>query len=120
MNQFNFIGRLTKDPELRYTTGQTAVCEFNIAITKDKNHSDFPRLKCFGKEAENFEKFKKKGDLVGITGHITTGSYEKDGKRIFTQDLIADRIEYLSSAKDPVPNTEYFQNGDDGNGNFDF
>ena len=112
MNCCVFIGRLTRDPELRYTAGQMAVCEFNIAVKRDKDNSDFPRFKAFGKEAENFEKFKKKGDLVGITAHVKTGSYEKDGKTIYTQDLIADRIEYLSSKTEPVPDKEFFSDID--------
>lgn len=99
MNSFILIGRLTKNPELRYTAGQTAVCDFNIAIKRDKENSDFPRIKCFGKEAENLERFKKKGDLIAIAGHVRTGSYLKDGATVYTQDLIADRIEYLASGK---------------------
>lgn len=115
MNTLIFIGRLTKTPEVKYTTGQVAVCEFNIAIDRGKDGADFPRLKAFGKEAENLERYKKRGDLIGIQGHIKTGSYEKDGKTFYTQDLIADRIEYLSSKKEaePTPNAEYF-------GGFDF
>lgn len=100
MNNVILIGRLTKDPELRYTAGQTAVCDFNIAIKRDKENSDFPRLKCFGKEAENLERFKKKGDLIAILGHVRTGSYLKDGATVYTQDLIADRIEYLASKQE--------------------
>lgn len=120
MNTLIFIGRLTKDPEVKYMTNQTAVCEFNIAIDRGKDGADFPRLKAFGKEAENLERFKKRGDLIGIQGHVKTGSYEKDGKTIYTQDLIADRIEYLTSKREtkaeargetePTPNGEYFGN----------
>lgn len=120
MNTLIFIGRLTKDPEVKYMTNQTAVCEFNIAIDRGKDGADFPRLKAFGKEAENLERFKKRGDLIGIQGHVKTGSYEKDGKTIYTQDLIADRIEYLTSKREtkaeahgetePTPNAEYFGN----------
>lgn len=109
MNTFNLIGRLTRDPELRYTAGQTAVCDFTIAVKRDKDNSDFPRIKAFGKEAENLEKFKKKGDLIGISGHIKTGTYLKDGKTVYTQDLIADRIEYLTKSEaEPVPDLETF------------
>lgn len=107
MNNCTFTGRLTRDPELKYTANsQMAVCEFNIAIGRGKDKgTDFPRFKAFGKEAENLEKFKKKGDLIGIEAHVRTGSYEKDGKTIYTMDLIADRIEYLTKAE-PTPPTE--------------
>lgn len=114
MNTFIFIGRLTKNPELRYTPDQKAACEFNIAIDRGKDKgADFPRIKAFGREAENLERFKKRGDLIGIQGHIKTGSYEKDGKTVYFQDLIADRIEYLTSKKEnaetePTPNAEFF------------
>ena len=109
MNNCVFIGRLIKDPELKYTpNSQMAVCEFNIAIGRGKDKgTDFPRFKAFGKEAENLEKFKKKGDQIGIEAHVRTGSYEKDGKTIYTMDLIADRIEYLAkSDKEPTPPAE--------------
>lgn len=114
MNTVLFIGRLTKDPEVRYTAEkQMAVCDFTIAVARGKDkESDFPRFRCFGKEAENLERFKKKGDLIGITGHVRTGSYLKDGTTVYTQDLIADRIEYLASSgkkeEEPAPNAEFF------------
>lgn len=109
MNKCVFIGRLTRDPELKYTSNsQMAVCEFSIAIDRGKDKgADFPRFKALGKEAENLEKFKKKGDQIGIEAHIRTDSYEKDGRTVYTQDLIADRIEYLTkSEKEPAPSAE--------------
>lgn len=103
MNSVVLIGRLTKDPELRYTSGtQMAVATFTLAIDrgKDKNGeskgADFPRVMVFGKSAENCEKFLKKGRLVGIQGRIRTGSYENDyGNKVYTTDVIADRVEFL-------------------------
>lgn len=113
MNKCIFIGRLTRDPELKYTANsQTAVCEFNIAIDRGKDKgADFPRFKAFGKEAENLEKFKKKGDLIGIEAHVRTGSYEKDGRTEYVQEHIADRIEYLTKAE-PTPPTELTPSAD--------
>jgi single-strand DNA-binding protein len=107
MNKVELIGRLTKDPELRYTTDQTAVCNFNVAvdrIPKDKG-ADFPGIKVFGKQAENCEKYLKKGRLVGIEGRLQTGVYEKDGRKIYTTDVVAERVEFLEFVKEePVPN----------------
>ncbi len=98
MNNVSLIGRLTKDPEVRYTEQQLAVARFNIAIDrigKDKG-ADYPNIVVFGKQAENCEKYLSKGKKVGITGHIQTGSYEKDGQKIYTTDIVADRIEFLT------------------------
>lgn len=100
MNSVALIGRLTRDPEVRWTQDQMAIASFSIAIdrpprkdgTKD---TDFPRITVFGRAAENCEKYLKKGRLVGITGRIQTGSYEKDGVKVYTTDVVADRVEFL-------------------------
>ena len=102
MNSVGLIGRLTRDPEVRYTSqSQMAVCSFTIAIDRpsrqgEERKADFPRITVFGKQAENCEKFLKKGRLVGIQGRIQTGSYtNKDGVTVYTTDVIADRVEFL-------------------------
>lgn len=102
MNSVVLIGRLTKEPEVRYISdNQTAVATFTIAIDRgnDKNGesrgTDFPRVSVFGRQAENCERFLDKGRLVGIQGRIQTGSYDKGGQKVFTTDIIADRIEFL-------------------------
>ena len=102
MNSVVLIGRLTKDPETRYTSGtQMAVCTFAVAIDRparkdEEKKTDYPRVIVFGKQAENCERFLKKGRLVGIQGRIQTGSYQdKDGKTVYTTDVIADRVEFL-------------------------
>ena len=98
MNNVTLIGRLTKDPEIRYTEQQLAVVRFNIAIDrigKDKG-ADFPSIVVFGKQAENCEKWLHKGRLVAIQGHIQTGNYtNKDGNKVYTTDVVADRVEFL-------------------------
>lgn len=114
MNSVVLIGRLTKDPELRYTSGtQMAVATFTLAIDrgKDKNGeskgADFPRVMVFGKSAENCEKFLKKGRLVGIQGRIRTGSYENDyGNKVYTTDVIADRVEFLEWGDKPQESSQ--------------
>ena len=95
------IGRLTKDPEVRYTSGtQMAVCTFTIAIDRPvkagaEKQTDYPRVTCFGKQAENCERFLAKGRLVGVQGRLQTGSYEKNGATVYTTDVVADRVEFL-------------------------
>jgi single-strand DNA-binding protein len=102
MNSVVLIGRLTKDPEVAYTSGtQMAVAKFNLAIDRPvkaggERHTDFPRVTVFGKQAENCEKFIKKGSLVGIQGRLQTGNYEGKNGTVYTTDVIADRVEFLS------------------------
>ena len=102
MNSVVLIGRLTRDPETRYTSGsQMAVCTFSIAIDRvarqgEEKKTDFPRITVFGKQAENCERFLKKGRLVGIQGRLQTGSYtNKDGATVYTTDVVAERVEFL-------------------------
>lgn len=104
MNNVSLIGRLTRDPEVRYTDKQMAVAAFTLAVNRPlvsgkEQKADFIRIKCFGKIAELVEKYLSKGRQVGIQGRIQTGSYEdKDGKTVYTTDVIADKIEFLGSS----------------------
>lgn len=102
MNSVVLIGRLTRDPEIRYTAGtQMAVATFTVAIDRPvragaEKQTDFPRVTVFGKQAENCERFLAKGRLVGVQGRIQTGSYtNKDGATVYTTDVVADRVEFL-------------------------
>ena len=85
MNSVVLIGRLTRDPEVRYTQDQMAIARFSVAIDRPvtagkEKQTDFPNVVVFGKQAENCERFLSKGRLVGIQGRIQTGSYtNKDG-----------------------------------------
>lgn len=98
MNRVELIGRLTADPEVRYTSAtNTAIATFTVAIdrpTKDKQ-TDFPRVKVIGKPAENCEKYLKKGRLVGIEGSIETGDYESNGKKVYFTNVLASRVEFI-------------------------
>ena len=105
MNTVVLIGRLTKDPEVRYISeSQMAVATFTVAIDRpvkqgQEKKADFPRVTVFGKQAENCERFLAKGRLVGIRGRIQTGSYtNKDGATVYTTDVIADKVEFLEWA----------------------
>ena len=102
MNSCVLIGRLTKDPEVRYTSeSQMAVATFTVAIDRPvragkEKQTDFPRVTVFGKQAENCERFLSKGRLVGVQGRIQTGSYtNRDGQTVYTTDVVADRVEFL-------------------------
>lgn len=109
MNSVVLIGRLTKDPEIRYTSGtQMCVATFTVAIdrpVRGEKQTDFPRVTCFGKQAENCERYLEKGRLVGVQGRIQTGSYQnKDGQTVYTTDVVADRIEFLERGDKPQGN----------------
>jgi single-strand DNA-binding protein len=110
LNNVVLIGRLTRDPELRYIPNSgTPVSTFTLAVDKNlskekkmemesKNQptADFIRIVVWGKQAENCANFLNKGKLVGINGRIQTGSYDdKDGKRVYTTDVVANSVEFL-------------------------
>lgn len=105
MNTVSLIGRLTKDPEVKYTESQLAVCRFSVAINRGKDKdgndrgADFPNCIAFGKTAENIGKFFSKGRLIGVNGRLQTGSYSKeDGSKVYTTDVIVDRFDFCDSA----------------------
>lgn len=102
MNSVVIIGRLTKEPDLRYTPSQMAVCKVTIAVDrigKDKG-ADFIPVTVFGKQAENLDRYMTKGRQIAVQGRIQTGSYEKkDGTKVYTTDVIADRVEFLGQEK---------------------
>lgn len=109
INNVTLIGRLTKDPELRYIPGSgTAVAKFSIAVDKglskqqkeeceanNKPTADFINIVVWSKAAENCANFLSKGKLVGIQGRIQSGSYDKEGTRVYTTDVVASNVEFL-------------------------
>lgn len=105
MNSVNLIGRITRDPVISYTQSQTAVCRFSLALDRGKDKdgndrgADFPSCVAFGKTAEFIDKWLKKGQMVGIIGHLQTGSYEKDGQKIYTTDVVVDRTTMVDWGK---------------------
>ena len=111
MNQVNLVGRFTKDPEVRYSSGsnQMAIARFTLAVDRPmkQNETDFIGCVAFGRTAELIERYMHKGSLMGLCGRIQTGSYEKDGKRVYTTDIVADRIEFLDKKDNKEPKSKY-------------
>lgn len=108
MNTIQQIGRLTKDPVLEYA-GNIPICKFTIALdsTKKDKQAEFIRWTVFDKQAENLCKYMSQGRQIAVIGHQVSGSYKsKEGKTIYTQDNIADRIEYLGSAEEKKPDLQ--------------
>ena len=104
MNNVQLLGRITKDPQTSYTSDSKAITRFTVAVDRipDKNgnkQTDFIGCVAFGKTAEIVEKYFGKGNPIAVAGRIQTGSYEKDGHRIYTTDVIADRVEFVPGDK---------------------
>ena len=103
MNRVELIGRITRDPELRYTSSNIATCRFTLAVNRPfqgqngEQGTDFINIVVWRKQAENVKKFVSKGSLVAVEGRIQTGSYEKDGQRIYTTDVVADSVQFLET-----------------------
>ncbi len=103
MNKVNLIGRLTADPEVRYTQGDQPMCiaSYRLAVERrgkkqeGQQNADFISIKAFGKGGEFAEKYLHKGMKVAVSGHIQTGSYTRqDGQKVYTTDVIADEQEF--------------------------
>lgn len=105
MNKVCLIGRLTSKPELRYTNSNIAVTKFNVVVnrrTKEDGtrEADFISCIAFKSTAETITKYFDKGSQIGIEGRIQTGSYEKDGKKVYTTDIIVEEITFLDNKKE--------------------
>lgn len=108
MNKVVLVGRLTKDPELKFTQGKgTAVCTLTLAVdrqfSKDgKKEADFIPVVIWGKPAENTANYMVKGCLMGVSGRLQTRSYEaKDGTKRYVTEVVADEVQFLSKGQGP-------------------
>lgn len=112
MNSVILIGRLTKKPELEYTAGNTAVTKFSIAVDRKDEGADFIRITVFGKQAESICRYMDTGRQVAVEGRIQTGSYEdrNTGKKVYTTDVIANRVEFLGSREEPKKEEPRYHN----------
>lgn len=110
MNQVNFMGRLVADPEIRFSTGENATCiaNFRIAVDKrfkNKNDADAPtadffRITAFGKLGEFVQNYLHKGTKIVMTGRIENANYtDKDGNKVFRDQIVAENIEFVESKK---------------------
>lgn len=101
MNKVILMGRLTKDPDIRYTQGNEpmAIATYTLAVDRRKrDEADFISCVAFGKGAEFAAKYLKKGTKIAVTGHIQTGSYtNKDGVKVYTTDVVAEDQEFAES-----------------------
>lgn len=108
MNRVILMGRLTRDPEVRYSNGETplAIARYSLAVDRqggrsngqDQQTADFINCVAFGKQGEFAEKYLHKGMKIAVEGRIQTGSYtNKDGNKVYTTDVVIDRHEFCES-----------------------
>jgi single-strand DNA-binding protein len=106
LNRVVLVGRLTKDPELRFTPNGIAVTTFTLAVNRPfknangEQEADFINIVVWKKAAENVANYTSKGSLVAIDGRIQTRSYEnKDGQRVYVTEVVADSVQFLETKK---------------------
>ena len=116
INKVVLLGRLTKDPELRYAAGSgTAVCRFTVAINRQfkKDETDFINCVAFGKTGETITQYLTKGRQIAVTGSIRTGSYDaQDGTKRYTTDVAVESFEFIGSNTSEGNNNSYSRNSD--------
>lgn len=116
LNRCVLIGRLTKDPELRHTQSEKAVCSFTLAVDRnygDKKQTDFIEIVVWGKMGENCANYLSKGKMAAVDGQLTTRSYEaKDGHKVKVYEVVADQVRFLSpKTAEDRRNDEIFDGG---------
>lgn len=120
MNKWEGMGRLTRDPEVRYTQGENAMCiaRFTLAVDRRYKHNgeqqeaDFISCVAFGKAGEFAEKYFRKGLKVVVVGRIQTGSYtDRDGKKVYTTDIVVEEQEFAESKGNTSGNNQSNANG---------
>ena len=105
MNNVILVGRLTRDPDVRYTDGGSSIARFSLAVDrkfKSENGptADFPNCVEFGKTAVFIERYFHQGMRIGIQGRIQTGSYtNQDGNKVYTTDVVVESCEFVESKK---------------------
>lgn len=103
MNRIILIGRITKDIELKETNSGSKIARFNLAVPRDYKNSegvyetDFINCMVFGKTAEIVSNYTTKGSQLAIEGRIQTGSYEKDGTKVYTTDVVVDKVNFIGT-----------------------
>ncbi|MFD2638461.1 single-stranded DNA-binding protein [Piscibacillus salipiscarius] len=122
LNRVVLVGRLTKDPDLRYTPNGVAVANFTVAVNRPfsnqqgNREADFINCVIWRRQAENLANYMKKGSMIGVDGRIQTRSFDgQDGKRVFITEVVAESVQFLESKGssqggqnmqgNPAPNT---------------
>ena len=100
MNLVTLMGRLTDDPAY-IEKGESKIAKYSLAVDRIKEGADFPNCVCFGRQAEFADKYLKKGTKIAVVGRLQTGSYtNKDGKKVYTTDVIVDHQEFCEKKQE--------------------
>ena len=117
MNRAILVGRLARDPKLRTTNSGMSACRFTVAVDRrgksDDQTADFISCVAFGKTGETISQYLNKGRRIALEGRIQTGSYEKDGIKRYTTDVIVDRFDFIDSRSDGQGQQQQPQGSDD-------
>ena len=103
MNSVQLVGRLTREPDVRYTDGGSTVARFTVAVDRrfkreGEDSADFVSCVAWGKTAEFLEKYFRKGQRIGLNGRIKTGFYtNQEGTKVYTTDVVAENVEFVES-----------------------
>lgn len=110
MNRVVLVGRLTKDPELRFTSSGIAVATFTLAVNRTftnqqgEREADFINIVVWRRPAENVANYLRKGSLAGVDGRIQTRHYDgQDGRRVYVTEVVADSVQFLDTRKSEEP-----------------
>ncbi|MBC2281758.1 single-stranded DNA-binding protein [Listeria welshimeri] len=124
MNRVVLVGRLTKDPELRYTPAGVAVATFTLAVNRTftnqqgEREADFINCVVWRKPAENVANFLKKGSMAGVDGRVQTRNYEgNDGKRVYVTEIVAESVQFLEPRNSNGDGGNNYQGGNNNNYN---
>lgn len=123
MNRTIIVGRLTRDPDLRYTPNGVAVANFTVAVNRPfkskegEQEADFINCVAWRKQAENLVNYMKKGSQIGVDGRLQSRSYEgQDGKKVFVTEILAESIQFLESkgisSEKPYSSQQHDSNSD--------
>lgn len=116
MNNVTLMGRLTRDPELKYSQSGKAYCRFSLAVQREFNREEADFINClaFNKTAETIAEWLGKGRRIALQGRIQTGSYQNsNGDTVYTTEVVADRFEFVDSAKSDTNKNQTYSNNDD-------
>ena len=100
MNLVTLIGRLTKDPELKYSQSGKAFCNFTVAVTREfkRDEADFINCVAWDKRAEAIAEYLRKGRRIAVQGRLNVSNYEKNGETVWRTDVIVDKFDFIDSA----------------------
>lgn len=121
LNRVVIVGRLTKDPDLRYTPSGVAVANFTVAVNRPFSNQqgnrevDFINCVIWRKQAENLANYMNKGSMVGVDGRIQTRSFDgQDGKRVFITEIVAESVQFLENKSSEGSKSSHQQHSNTG------